>query len=197
MPIMLWEGKILIRDSKVAIHEDCCCGETQECDNCDPDTVGSTLTVTFQAGTNNRGNEALCTGDCDDWAASWVLHQATAAEVAALTGTDCEPTQPVGCVYILDEGLPCGADCIVAEVYDGGSSVGTAHVVVSMCGSGWQFSLSVTIGDGSFTDDNCLANIDSITHGVSNIGYTATGNDPCDFLNVLFDFSLIDVVMNP
>ena len=185
---------------------DCCCGGVTPtppippaeatCDVCDIDTTPDSIKVTFGTGTNLGGSQSGCSGDCDDWAAVWDCPQLTQTQVDTLNAscsaafTD-QPSPTAGCYYGLDSGIPCGADAIVVELTEGGST-GTALGAVTICSPGGYVRLDFQI-TSSVAGDDCLANFDTGGTGCDNIGYASDVSDPCDFIGAFFDWTLMDI----
>ena len=203
MVLSLWEngGKIVENAAGDALIEcdTCPCGE--DCTNCDADTTPGSITATLGAGLNNAGNEGLCVGDCDDFAAAWELPQLTQAQCdvlyiscpIAFTTGGADPV--AGCYYGLTEGLPCGCDAIILEILDGGS--GSAQGGLTFCWGGIEWVIMTWSITTAGTDDDCLTNIDTAGGGVDLSGLAAGGSgNPCDFVNYIFDETLLDLKAN-
>lgn len=45
MPLYLWEGKLLVENGKLAVHEDCCCNVCRNC--CDGQGIPTTISAAF------------------------------------------------------------------------------------------------------------------------------------------------------
>ena len=196
----MWNDAILIVDGKIAIAQDCCCGESagalDTCSICDAGTHPTTITVTFGAGTDLGGGGAGCAVDCDDWATSWTCRQLTQAEIntinASWPAAFTAPAPAEGCYWGLTAGLPCSTSAMVVELLNAGAG-GTAIGAVTICYPLGYVRLDFQITTAGI-DDDCITNFDSGGTGCDNIGYSSAGATPCDFVGVLFDFSLMDIL---
>lgn len=200
MAIQFYNGQILFDENQIAMDVDCCCGgPTTACTVCDSGTSPSSITVDWGAGTNLTGMGLPCTGDCNDWFGPWDCPQLTQAEINALQATwpaAFTPMTPLeGCYYGLTTGLPCDAEAMIVELTNGGASgFAQAGITVGFNGGDWArigFSIN-TAG----TDDDCLTNFNTGGGGVDSASNAVGGSPACDFLNVIFDFSLLNITAN-
>jgi hypothetical protein len=135
---MLWlhNNKILRNSAgQVADSDACCCGGCTSCDR-----TPSEIHIEFLADLNLAGS---CP-NCADWIAAWALKALTPEDISNLftaypaTFSLClSSTTEAGCWFGLFEGLPCGAEFIVARINN--SDMLTVYI-------GWSDGTWVAIG---------------------------------------------------
>jgi hypothetical protein len=182
---MLWlnaSGQVVANDSGQPIDCDVCpCADCVECT-----TLGGEIQIEFLGDLDLGGTQAGCAVDCGDWAATWVLHQLSQAEVDSLSANwpttfpATDPPRTAGCWYGLFSGLPCGAEVMTAQVVAGGG-FGTLAVQITI---GWTDGVRVYIYasmDIEPANTDCLS---TITGNAWMIAVAFYGATPCTFLGL-------------
>jgi len=196
-----------------AFLECCCCGHCcaectcptgpapppagLTCGLCDTDTTPSSITVTFGTGTNLGGSGNGCSGNCDDFAAAWACPQLTQTQVdtlnASWSGAFTNQPPTAGCYYGSTSGLPCGTSAIVVELLSNGST-GTALGATTICYPDLTYARLDFQIYTSGSNGNCVTNFNTGGSGCDSVGWAGDASEPCDFINVLFDYTLMDIV---